>query len=91
MFVNADAPLLEHPRTQLETEHAAFVVGLAHGAAWVVALRMLDTGVARDVSGVVRITRGGGGGGEEKEKEKEVLYYVADGTVEVFDRGQMRD
>lgn len=85
VFVNADAPFLRQPRTRLEVEHAAFVVALAHSAAWTVALRQLDTGVARDVSGVIRITRGGEGG-----EEKEVLYYVGDGPVEVFDRGQMR-
>lgn len=89
MLVNADAPFLRQPRTRLEVEHAAFVVALAHSAAWTVALRQLDTGVARDVSGVIRITRGGGEGGGGGE-EKEVLYYVGDGPVEVFDRGQMR-
>lgn len=87
VFVNADAPFLRQPRTSLEVEHAAFVVALAHSAVWTVALRLLDTGVARDVSGVIRITRGGEGAEVE---EKEVLYYVGDGPVEVFDRGQMR-
>lgn len=86
VLVNTDAPFVGHPRARLEVEHAAFVVALGHGAAWTVALRLLDTGVARDVSGVIRITRGGEGEGEEKE----VLYYVGDGAVEVFDRGQMR-
>lgn len=65
-------------------EHAAFVTELGHVAGWVYGLRVLDTGVARDVSGVMRITGGGDGG-------KEVLYFVGDGGVDVFERGQVRD
>jgi len=50
-------------------------------------VRELDTGVARDVSGVLRIGRGGGEGTEDVE-EKEVLYFVgSDGGVRVFERG----
>lgn len=48
---------------------------------------MLDTGTARDVSGVVRITVRGGEE-EQRESEKEFLYFVAgDGAVKVFERG----
>lgn len=55
-------------------------------------LRLLDTGTARDVSGVIRI-----GAGRELEKaeaglnleSKELLYFVGgDGNVKVFERGQ---
>lgn len=69
----------------------------------VIGLRVLDTGVARDVSGVVRVTeqRVGWmnlglqkedgektGGGEEGGKGKEFLYQVkGDGSVRVFERG----
>ncbi len=61
-------------------------MGLTHQASVVVGLRGLDTGVARDVSGVLRITRGGDDGDEVEEKE--VLYYVSgDGSVKVFERG----
>lgn len=52
-------------------------------------LRGLDTGFARDVSGVLRISRGAAepGNGAELE-ERECLYHVAqDGGVKVFDRG----
>lgn len=54
------------------------------------ALRLLDTGTARDVSGVVRITAGDGGSKEaEKIEERELLYFVGgDGGVKVFERGQ---
>lgn len=61
-------------------------------------MRVLDTGVARDVSGVVRITEQRRGfadlglGREEGEGEdgrgKEFLYQVkGDGSVRVFERG----
>jgi elongator complex protein 6 len=54
-------------------------------------LRLLDTGTARDVSGVIRI----GVGDAETAKwdlqmeAKELLYFVGgDGNVRVFERGQ---
>lgn len=77
-----------------DEEHAAFVVGLGHIAGRVFGLRGLETGVARDVSGVLRVTAGGMGVGEgkgEKDEGKEVLYFVGDGGgVEVFERGEVR-
>lgn len=77
----ADTPLVHAQTTTLEREHAALVTGLAHTSDTVMALRMLDTGSARDVSGVVRIARG-------EEEGREYLYFVAgDGTVKVFERG----
>jgi elongator complex protein 6 len=53
-------------------------------------LRLLDTGTARDVSGVVRITAGGESSQEGiKVEERELLYFVGgDGGVKVFERGQ---
>lgn len=78
----ADAPLVQSQATTLEREHAALVLGQAHEAARVLSLRMLDTGTARDVSGVVRVTTADGA------DEGEFLYYVAgDGNVRVFERG----
>ncbi|KAI9675024.1 MAG: hypothetical protein M1817_001430 [Caeruleum heppii] len=88
--------------TPLETDHASLVTSVAHQARRIISLRTLDTGVARDVSGVVRIGVGGGwdgGGGEERIDERwegeggrleenEFLYFVgADGGVKVFERG----
>ncbi|KAH7057293.1 hypothetical protein B0J12DRAFT_568486 [Macrophomina phaseolina] len=81
--------------TPLESAHAAFLVGQAHVADVCLSLRLLDTGFAADVSGVLRVTRGDNEGeeGEEGEEvqevhEKEVLYYVGgDGSVRVFERG----
>ena len=74
--------------TSLEKEHASFVVSLAHESEIVLSLRLLDTGVAKDVSGVVRIGCGGQDTGRAVE-EREFLYHVGgDGGVRVFERGQ---
>ena len=83
--------MLHSQATTLEREHASLVLGQAHAADRVLALRMLDTGTAKDVSGVVRITRGGAGSSQEDDDEdegREYLYHVAgDGGVRVFERG----
>ncbi|KAL4783047.1 hypothetical protein BJX76DRAFT_271006 [Aspergillus varians] len=99
--ISADSPLIHNASvsahqaaTPLETEHAAFAVGLAHRAEMVIQLRNLETGAARDVSGVLRVSKGGAWGhkgntGEESWEEKEVLYFVQrDGGVSVFGRGE---
>ncbi|CAG8166163.1 unnamed protein product [Penicillium nalgiovense] len=91
-----DAPLIHNASTPgglatpIETEHAALVVGLAHRAQAVMQLRTLDTGAAKDVSGVLRISRGGGlNTSEESLEEREALYFIQrDGGVKVFGRGE---
>ncbi|KAL4922230.1 hypothetical protein BDW62DRAFT_79913 [Aspergillus aurantiobrunneus] len=101
VIISADSPLIHNASASahqtanpLETEHAAFAVGLAHRAEMVMQLRNLETGAARDVSGVLRISKGGASGqrestGEESWEEKEVLYFVQrDGGVNVFGRGE---
>lgn len=101
MAVSADSPLIHNasefvhqPATPLEKEHAAFAVGLAHRAQTVVQLRNLETGAARDVSGVLRASKGGawsdsGSTDAETKWEKEVLYFIQrDGSVHVFGRGE---
>ncbi|MCJ1337708.1 hypothetical protein MMC09_002991 [Bachmanniomyces sp. S44760] len=92
--LSADAPLIQSPTTQVEIQHAAFVVSLAHQAKVVMSLRLLDTGAARDISGVLRITKGSSlvdeevTNGHEELEEREVLYFVqGDGGVRIFERG----
>lgn len=56
-------------------------------------LRNLETGAASDVSGVLRVSKGGAWEGDEisaeENLEKEVLYFVQrDGGVRVFGRGE---
>lgn len=73
--------------TPLEVNHTALVMGFAHQARVILGVRSLETGTARDVSGVLRVARGAGVEEEEVE-EKEVLYFVGgDGGVKVFERG----
>ncbi|KKK16510.1 hypothetical protein ARAM_000423 [Aspergillus rambellii] len=100
--ISADSPLIHNASTfghqtstPLEAENAAFAVGLAHRAEMVMQLRNLETGAARDVSGVLRVSKGGAWGqresvtAQENWEEKEVLYFVQrDGGVSVFGRGE---
>ncbi|KAL8781502.1 MAG: hypothetical protein Q9213_005975 [Squamulea squamosa] len=87
---SADYPLIQAQHSPLELNHAAFVMSLAHEANVIWGVRGLDTGSARDVSGVLRIIRGPAMGsmedvsGEDVE-EKELLYFVAgDGGYEYY-------
>lgn len=90
----ADEPLIHSQTTTLERSHASLTLATAHEARVVLSVRRLDTGTATDVSGVLRITRGGAyedGEGEEGEEVEahEYLYFVAqDGGVKIFERGQ---
>lgn len=77
----------------METKSAAFILGVAHQADLIIGVRLLDTGAARDVSGVLRITVAD----EDEEEdglateglERELLFHVGgDGGVKVFERGQ---
>jgi hypothetical protein len=79
----ADLPLLTQPSTPLESDHLAFVTSIAHQASFTIGTRLLSTGAAKDVTGVVRVTKG-----SQDVDEKELLYFVArDGGVTAFERG----
>ncbi|KAE8374404.1 hypothetical protein BDV26DRAFT_284283 [Aspergillus bertholletiae] len=101
LTLSSDSPLIHNasasapqPATPLETEHAAFAIGSAHKAQMVMQLRNLETGAARDVSGVLRVSKGGAWGqndvgAEGNWEEREVLYFIQrDGGVSVFGRGE---
>jgi len=84
LAIAADAPLVHEPSTPLETQHAALVVGAAHRASYVMSTRRLRTGAAQDVSGVLRVSRGGQA---DELAETELLYHVsADGGVRLWKR-----
>jgi len=100
MSLAADSPLsaVTSVSTPIERNHAGLLIGAAHQARLTMSMRLLDTGFAGDVSGLLRITRGGegyGGTGDEKTKlndtseadGKELLYHItAAGNVRVFER-----
>ncbi|KAG9187747.1 hypothetical protein G6011_05618 [Alternaria panax] len=104
--IHADTPLLSlsTPPQPLQVAHHNLLVKCAHMSRRILGLRVLDTGVARDVSGVVRVTeqtrqRLGVGfdieqtnGGHDSGRAKELLYQVkSDGSVSVFERGAGRE
>ncbi|KAL1583319.1 hypothetical protein WHR41_08066 [Cladosporium halotolerans] len=83
-FVSASLPDVNVAPTPVESESAAFTVQQAHAACTVLSVRELDTGAARDVSGVLRVTKGGDGDAEVKEWEG--LYLVGrDGGVKIVE------
>ncbi|KAK6353366.1 hypothetical protein TWF696_005334 [Orbilia brochopaga] len=93
VLLPADPPLVHTTAssTPLEISHANLLVSLGHAADAILSLRLLDTGVAKDVSGVLRVTRGAGnlwrGAGAGAVEEKELLYHEADAGVKIFARG----
>lgn len=96
LTISADYPLVSAGQTPLDISHAAFLLNTAHQADLIIGLRLLDSGAARDVSGVLRIAVGDHDqAAEERPKiqpgveDKELLYFVGgDGGVKVFERGQ---
>jgi elongator complex protein 6 len=100
--IQSDSPLLSlsTPPQPLELAHHNLLVKLAHMSRRILSVRILDTGVARDVSGVIRITEQKRGwldfelsangvmDSDDSERGKEFLYQVkGDGSVKVFERG----
>lgn len=68
-------------------------MSIAHLAIVIWTVRELDTGSAKDVTGVLRIRRGPAvaedeEAGRDEMEENELLYFIAgDGGVRVFERG----
>ena len=98
---SADLPFLSAAATSggkvsspIEAETASFITQQAHAARCVMSVRELDTGAAKDISGVLRVTRGGDADDLDNDSkrqdlpEMEALYLVQrDGNVKVFQRG----
>lgn len=92
---SADSALLhniEPGSTPLEVENSTLVRSLAYQSNWVFACRPLETGAARDVSGIIRVSRGGADSGNDEEDDSllqdgEWLYQVkGDGSVRAWTR-----
>ncbi|PVH73353.1 hypothetical protein DL98DRAFT_469422 [Cadophora sp. DSE1049] len=93
MTLSADQPLISSQQTPLESNHSALLLSTAHQADFIMSLRLLDTGTAMDVSGVLRVTAGDRTEDDldiqKRIEERELLYFVGgDGGVKVFERGQ---
>ena len=75
----------------IERQHRTLVFGLASNARMIMSVRGLDTGVAKDVSGVMTVTRGPEDWDEVRKEveEGEWLYFIrSDGGVDIFRRGE---
>ncbi|KAA8575931.1 hypothetical protein EYC84_006096 [Monilinia fructicola] len=80
LTLSIDSPLLPSspsPPTPLSSHTSHFLLTQAHAASQILSTRLLDTGAARDVSGVLRITAGGSGDADaDALEERELLYFV---------------
>lgn len=92
---SADSPLLHNRHdsaTPLERDHAGFATLMSHRCDWILQLRGLDSGTARDVTGVLRASKGGsyeGTAGSETLDDAEWLYQLkSDGSVRMWTRGE---
>lgn len=82
--------------TPLERNHAHFLTSMAHRSGWGLQLRGLETGSAKDITGVVRFSKGGDNFQETESPKRleelidaEWLYQVkGDGSVRVWGRGE---
>jgi elongator complex protein 6 len=93
-LLQATSPTDGLERTPLEIEGSRFLTQQAHSARLIISVRELATGAARDVSGVLRVTRSSRAGILDEDAadsdvgEMEALYLVSrDGGVKVFQRG----
>lgn len=91
----ADSGLLhkiDASATPLELEHTTLVRSLAHQTRWLFQLRPLETGQSKEVSGSVRVSKGGAWENAENAKdldEGEWLFHVNNhGGVKVWGRGE---
>jgi elongator complex protein 6 len=89
---------LSVPPQPLEVHAHNLLVKVAHMSRRILSCRVLDTGFAKDVSGVLRITENStsgnldlklrSGAAPEEQEGTELLYLVkGDGSVKMFERG----
>ena len=90
LTMQADKPFLEPQETTLEQEHYGLITLLAHDASMIFSTRRLNTGLASEVSGVLRITRGGDdihNEHTEDTRDRDLLFRLRDWNAWVFERG----
>lgn len=92
MSLFADNALLDSSESNsLSKNQSILLTSLVHRAYSVISLRPLQTGTAKDVTGVIRLTRGGawydferGSRDSGESEEWEMLYRVEDGWPKLF-------
>jgi len=91
----ADSALLhstDASATPLELEHTTLARGLAHQARWLFQLRPLETGQSKEVSGSIRISKGGAWESTEGTRDlvegEWLFHFRTDGGVKVWGRGE---
>lgn len=94
---NADTPLLYtdvEAATTLEKHQRGFLASMAHQSCWVFQIRGLDTGIAKDVTGVLRVSHGGSDELTSREtsnqlSDREWLYRLkSDASISIWLRGE---
>ena len=93
---NADSPLMHHRDglgTPLEKHNGSLVVSLAHSADLMFQLRNLNTGAAKDVTGILRVSHSGNYETLPRlaasTPDCEWLYHwKGDGSVRLWTRGE---
>ena len=90
----ADSALLhstDASATPLELEHTTLARGLAHQTRWLFQVRPLETGQSKEVSGSVRVSKGGAWESTEGTRDLEegewLFHFRNDGGVKVWGRG----
>lgn len=92
MSLSSDHNLIHADQeTDLTKNQSVLLTSLLHRAYAVISLRPLQTGMAKDVDGVIRITRGGAWydfpkdpTSAEEAEEWEMLYRVEDAKAKLF-------
>ena len=91
---SADSALLHNAdmgATPLELNHTNLARSLAYQAQWIFQLQPLETGQSKEVSGSIRVSKGGSPDEAEDGtlEDGEWLYHVkGDGSVRVWARGE---
>lgn len=89
LCLSADLPFVADLQTFLEKQHGAFLISMAHLSNLIISLRPLESGTAKDVSGVLRATINYNCYPQCELENKELLYYIGvDSNIKIFERGQ---
>lgn len=86
MTFAVDPPLIQSPTTPLELNQRDLISWTAHAAELVICLTPLKTGAAKDVSGSLRISRGGTKSSRMLEETQFLYQLGGDGSVRVFEK-----